>query len=194
MHINIVPYDAAWASQFQNIKASLESTLVDIPVLSIEHIGSTSVPDLAAKPIIDIDVIVIPRDLPATCHALSFAGYTYNPEPRGMDRMSFRFNAHLPHDPGATQPTADGEPRRAVYVNMPEGVMLRNHLAVRQVLLQDAALREEYGRVKLELSAREFESIGKYGVAKNEILRKILARAEALSEEDWKAIVRVNDQ
>lgn len=104
--------------------------------------------------------------------------------------MSFRYNAHLPHDAGAVLPTPDGEPRRAVYVNMIDGVSLRNHLGVRKVLREDPELREEYGRVKLELAGREFESIGKYGGAKNEILRKILAKADNMSEEEWAAVYR----
>ena len=191
MRILILPHDPTWAPSFLKIKSSLLAILADIPILAIEHIGSTSIP---AKPILDIDIVVPSPHFPATCHALARNGYTYNPEPGGMDRMSFRYNAHLPHDAGATQPTPDGEVRRAVYVNMPEGEMLRNHLAVRQVLRQSPKLVEEYGRIKLELAGREFESIGMYGAAKNEVLRKVLAKAEEMGEDGWEAIYRFKDR
>lgn len=190
MRINIIPSDPTWTASFLAIKSSLLTILSDIPVTSIEHVGSTSVPGLAAKPIIDIDIIIPPQHFPATCHALARNGYTYNPEPGGQDRMSFRYNAHLPHDAGAVLPTEDGEPRRAVYVNMVDGQSLRNHLGVRKVLRSDPELREEYGRVKLELARREFESIGKYGAAKSEVLSRILARAEEMSEDVWAEIYR----
>ncbi|KAH7395219.1 grpb/dephospho-CoA kinase [Phaeosphaeria sp. MPI-PUGE-AT-0046c] len=190
MRIQIIEFDPSWPQAFSRIKQSLTSILDDIPILSIEHVGSTAVPGMASKPIIDIDIIVDPRNLPETCSALSTNGYTYNPEPRGIDRMSFRYNKHV-HDSGATRQTEDGDIRRAVYVNMPEGVALKNHLAVRGVLMKHPELVAEYSRVKRELAAREFESIGMYVQGKNAVLEKILARVD-LGEEEWNAIRHFN--
>ena len=53
----ISEYNPAWKDQFNQIKEVLQKTLDDL-ALAIEHIGSTSVPNLAAKPIIDIDVVI----------------------------------------------------------------------------------------------------------------------------------------
>lgn len=182
MQITILEYDPAWPRAFQRIKEELMTALDTIPIISIEHVGSTSVPGLAAKPIIDMDIIVEPKYLPASCSALSTNGYTYNPEPGGIDRMSFRYNKHT-HDSGATRPTEDGEIRRAVYVNIPDGVALKNHLVVRKVLSECPELVLEYAEVKRNLAKQPFESIGKYGGAKNAILQKVLSKGDFEDDE-----------
>jgi len=55
--IMVVPYDNNWKNEFERIKAELLPVLGDIAV-AVEHVGSTSVEGLAAKPIIDIDVVI----------------------------------------------------------------------------------------------------------------------------------------
>ena len=51
----VVPYDPEWPQRFEHIRAVLDTALAGVEVLSIEHVGSTSVPGLAAKPMLDID-------------------------------------------------------------------------------------------------------------------------------------------
>jgi GrpB-like predicted nucleotidyltransferase (UPF0157 family) len=177
LQIAVLEYDPEWAYAFQRVRENLLAILDSIPISSIEHVGSTSIPGLAAKPIIDIDIVVEPKYIPMTCALLSTNGYTYNPEPWGIDRMSFRYDKHT-HDAGATRPTEDGDIRRAVYVNIPEGEMLRNHLLVRKVLSECPELVVEYSAVKRELAEREWKGIGAYGGAKTAILQKIMARGE----------------
>lgn len=53
----VVPYDKTWKSAFEEIKKELESAIGDL-IIGIEHVGSTSVEGLSAKPCIDIDVII----------------------------------------------------------------------------------------------------------------------------------------
>ena len=53
----VAPYDVAWKSAFEDIKIELESALGDL-IIGIEHVGSTSVKGLSAKPCIDVDVII----------------------------------------------------------------------------------------------------------------------------------------
>ena len=165
--------------------------LKDVPTVTIEHVGSTSVPGLVAKPIIDIDIIVEPRYMPAAASALSFGGYIFKPEPRGIDRMSFRYLKHE-LDSGASKPTEDGDIRRAVYLNMPDGISLANHRVVKQTLLECPDLREKYSNVKVELAKREFQGIGHYGSAKNEILTKIMARSKSLNQDAFDDIAKFN--
>ena len=74
--IVVVDYDPQWPIAFATIRASLQAALAGVPVVGIEHVGSTSVPGLAAKPIIDIDVIVDPSDLADAAAALGSLGYT----------------------------------------------------------------------------------------------------------------------
>lgn len=61
MGIEVTAYDPDWPIRFEEVAAALRSALADGPEASVEHVGSTSVPGLAAKPILDIDVIVAPR-------------------------------------------------------------------------------------------------------------------------------------
>ena len=53
----VLPYDEAWSSAFEAIKAEIEAALGDL-MLRIEHVGSTSVKGMSAKPCIDIDVVI----------------------------------------------------------------------------------------------------------------------------------------
>ena len=177
MQITICEYDPAWAHAFQRIKDELLATLNSVPISSIEHVGSTAIPGLAAKPIIDIDIIVEPKYIPVTCALLSTNGYTYNPEPWGIDRMSFRYDKHT-HDAGATRPTEDGDIRRAVYVNIPTGESLKEHFLVKTALSKSPELVVEYSEVKRGLATRQFKSIGEYGGAKTAVLQKIMSKGD----------------
>ena len=95
------------------------------------------------------------------------------------------------HDSGASRPTEDGEVRRAVYLNMPTGISLQNHLAVREVLRSDPQLVEEYSEVKRRLAEQQFSGIGAYGSAKSAPLRKILQRSD-IGVGAMKGITRLN--
>ena len=74
-HVVVVPYDEAWKKDFEDIRAELSEVLDGI-VMSIEHVGSTSVPGLYAKPIIDIDVVIKDYSVfPEIVKRLEQAGY-----------------------------------------------------------------------------------------------------------------------
>jgi GrpB-like predicted nucleotidyltransferase (UPF0157 family) len=67
----VFDYDPLWAEHFVHIKAELLAAFVEVPIVAIEHVGSTSVPGLATKPIIDIDVVVTPEHYAVAASALS---------------------------------------------------------------------------------------------------------------------------
>lgn len=119
-----------------------------------------------------------------------YGGYIFKPEPTGIDRMSFRYLAHA-LDSGATKPTEDGDIRRAVYLVMPTAASYQNHMAVKQVLLEHPDLVLEYADVKKRLALEQFEGIGQYGAGKNDVLQKILAKAN-LDEGTLQAIAAAN--
>ena len=74
--INVVGYDPSWPRLFAEISTEVAALLGSF-VLSIDHIGSTSVPGLAAKPKIDLDVVAISDDvLPAAIDSISAAPLT----------------------------------------------------------------------------------------------------------------------
>lgn len=71
LQVAVLDYDPQWAIHFQRIKSEILAALSEVPVIAVEHVGSTSVPGLAAKPIIDIDVVVAPEHFPVAASALS---------------------------------------------------------------------------------------------------------------------------
>lgn len=189
MEVTIEPYSPAWAAEFRQTKVSLEKILKDIPICSIEHVGSTSIPGLAAKPVLDINIIVTSETLPSVRAALVSAGYFYCGEMNVPGRFAFR-------QPGYGQKEAawghsDGEMRRNTYAMIEGCVALKNHMDIKRVLTNDEDLREEYGRVKKQLEEREFTNIGEYVMAKNEILWKILVAA-GWNAEDLEELRKAN--
>lgn len=68
---------APWPAQFETLRSRISGALADLAT-AIEHVGSTAVPGLAAKPIIDIDVLLKSRnDLPLAITRLAFLGYEH---------------------------------------------------------------------------------------------------------------------
>ncbi len=193
----IVTYpDPRWPEQFEAIKAQLAGDLVDegVSYLNIEHIGSTAIPDLPAKPIIDILITISPWDFNTTnlekfIQALSWGprqmGYHYIGSGGVNGRWSFKLYGAI-------------EPARNVYV-MPEddGLVLRSYRALKETLMGDETLRQEYGQLKFELAAAgvEYGTIMQYAAQKRPTIRKILKAAgwtdamvdeqEAMSVTDW---------
>src|SRR5688500_11412421 len=73
----IVPYDAGWPTEFDDLRRVYVDALAEL-ALAVEHVGSTAVPGLPAKPIIDIDVVIAARDdLPGVQRRLGRLGYEY---------------------------------------------------------------------------------------------------------------------
>jgi GrpB-like predicted nucleotidyltransferase (UPF0157 family) len=142
MPVTVLPYDPSWAHEFAQIKKELEAALNGVPFVSIEHVGSTSIPHLAAKPILDIDVIATQEQLQPVLEALQHPDLQliYMGELGIANRHAFRAPQKLPV--------------RNLYVCIEGSAALRNHLAVRDLLRRDEGLRREYGALKSELAAR----------------------------------------
>lgn len=161
MRVEVVPYDSAWPATFVAIEKSLRSALSAVPIVAVEHVGSTAVPGLAAKPIIDVDVVVAKESVDAAINALEATGYSCRGEMGIADRYAFYAPAE--------------SPEQHTYVVVDGCLSLRNHLAVRDVLRTHHDLRERYGRQKLELAATTWESIDAYTEAKSALLQEVLA-------------------
>lgn len=174
MSVIVEQYNSEWPNHFLHIKHKLLSHLHTIPLVAIEHVGSTSVPGLAAKPIIDVDIIVTRENLQNAIDALiNKGGFTYLGELGIIDRHALR-------DPNQT-------PARNIYVCVDAAFQTRNHLAVRDTLRANSALRDEYAKAKLDLAARG-TNIVDYTEAKSAILLKILTEAGLLDDEELAAI------
>ncbi|HEX5038974.1 MAG TPA: GrpB family protein [Candidatus Limnocylindria bacterium] len=162
MPIEVVPYDRLWPQRFERTRSDLVAALAAVPVRAIEHVGSTSVPGLDAKPVLDIDVVVAREQLHPAIDALALAGY----EHRGDLGIPDRHYLRAPND-GL---------RRRVYVVVEGSLALRNHLAVRDALRASASLRAEYAALKHGLAA-ELEDIDLYAAGKTGLLVRVLAEA-----------------
>jgi GrpB-like predicted nucleotidyltransferase (UPF0157 family) len=162
--ITVADYDPAWPERFENLRAEHAGamTAAGVPVVAIEHVGSTSVPGLAAKPVIDCDIVVSEADVSAAGDVLISLGFTPLGELGIPQRWAFKEPARL----SGTN----------TYVIVEGCLSLRNHRALRDVLRADAALRDEYAAVKREAGARA-ANIDEYGQAKGGMVQKILAAA-----------------
>ncbi len=172
--IEVCDYDPLWAVRFEELRAVYQAALqrAAVPVVGIEHVGSTAVPGLAAKPVIDIDIVVSADHVPAASTALVELGF----EPRGELGIPQRWAFYAPEGLGSTH----------TYVTVAGSLALRNHLAVRDVLRQNPGLRDEYGAVKREVGARAAD-IYEYGAGKSAMIQRILETA-GLTEEDRRSI------
>ena len=172
--IEVVEYDEAWPGAFERLRERYVTAMAeaDVPVVSIEHVGSTSVPGLAAKPVIDCDIVVAPEHVEAASAVLTSLGFRGVGELGIPQRWAFKYPADWP--------------RNHTYVVVDGSLALRNHLAVRDVLRQDERLREEYAAVKrsVGLVAADIEE---YGEGKNAIVQEIL-RAAGLTDEERASI------
>lgn len=178
MAIRVVPHQAAWRDQAAGVISQLEAALADVHFESIEHVGSTAVAGLAAKPVLDIDVVVAPGHVQAAIDALNVSGYRHVGDRGIPGRESLEAPEH--------------GPRRNVYVCESGTLHLRNHLAIRDILRERSDLRDEYGAVKLALAADVDMHIDAYVARKSTVLQKVLAEAE-LSETERLQILQANN-
>lgn len=178
MPVDVVPYSPSWPVQFELVASDLRQALARLTSARIEHVGSTSVPGLAAKPILDVDVIVDGDEVALAVAAMVAAGYVHRGDLGVADREAF----HAP----------DESPRRHVYVCREGTLNVRNHLAVRDVLLMRDDLRDQYAAVKLALAAQPEMDIDTYIARKSEVLQKVLAESDLTADERLQ-ILRLND-
>ena len=169
--IIISPYDPAWPSDFEAEATRIESAMGPVAV-RVDHVGSTSVPGLAAKPVIDIQLSV--RGLhPLEPHLLPLValGYTHVPHP---DDASYPF-LHRP---------ADWPHSHHIHLCEAGGREERRTLAFRDFLRdhpgEAAAYADEKARLAGGFGSGSFESRNAYAEAKSAFIEPIIQRALAL--------------
>jgi GrpB-like predicted nucleotidyltransferase (UPF0157 family) len=159
--IHLAEYDEAWPELFAREAERIQAVLGPAPI-RVEHVGSTSVPGLAAKPIIDI-ALTVPdsSDEPAYVPAMEAAGYVLRiREPAWFEHRLFKgpdtaVNLHVF---SAGCPEVD------------RMVAFRDHLRA------DRRDRELYERTKRDLAARRWKYVQHYANAKSEVVAEIMAR------------------
>src|SRR5215213_3135242 len=165
--IVIADYDPAWPGRFRPEEAKIRTALGEA-ALSVEHIGSTSVPGLAAKPIVDILLVVEDSgDEASYLPALEGAGYVLRVrEPDFDEHRMFRTPEKYVH----VHVFSSGSPEIGRYL------LLRDHLRGNE---EDRML---YARTKRDLAKADRPSMQHYAEAKTEVVEGIIARAAAARE------------
>jgi GrpB-like predicted nucleotidyltransferase (UPF0157 family)/predicted kinase len=158
--VEVVPYDSAWPARFEAERARIAEALGGL-ALEIHHIGSTAIPGIDAKPIIDTMVAVRHLDDAVACIApLQALGYAFIDYPQNTDRRFFR----------------QGKPRTHHLHIVEEGSQsLIEHLAFRDALRADAGLRREYQDLKHALRIKYERNRAAFSESKSAFVRKVLA-------------------
>jgi GrpB-like predicted nucleotidyltransferase (UPF0157 family) len=160
--VELVDHDPGWAELYQREKGVLEGVF-DSDLVGIEHIGSTSVPDLCAKPI--VDVLVGLRELalrPEQIEAMEGLGYEYLDEHGLPGRLFFRKHPRTHH----------------VHVVQHGGEHWERQITFRDALRNDAEERRRYDEFKRRLAA-EGHPRETYTELKTPFIREVEARARA---------------
>lgn len=159
----ICEYDPAWPAAFAQLKSTIAGALGALPV-AIEHVGSTAVPGLAAKPIIDIDVAV--ADDAAMSEAIArLAGIGYVHE----GDLGIPGREALAPPPGLTS--------HHLYVCRADSCEYRRHILFRDYLRSHPEVAREYASVKRRLAEQHRNDRQAYTDGKGEFINRILSLA-----------------
>ncbi len=171
MVIDIARHDPTWPEQFRAEARKLTELLQPWLATPVEHIGSTSVPGLAAKPILDMMAGV--HDLHSARDAirvLASHGYT-----------------HAQHRPATLwfhKARTESDLEQALHLTEPGSSLWRERLAFRDALRADPALARQYEELKERLAA-DSGDIAAYTAGKREFVVQVLARAGVIAEQ-WR--------
>ncbi len=158
--IVVVPYDPNWPFEFEKIKVELMKVLKDSAV-AVEHVGSTAVPGLSAKPIIDIDIAIDDGMFAEVRDRLGGIGYSHMGDLgiAGREAFAYQDKPHLME--------------HHLYVCHKDAEELRRHIALRDFLRTHEAEREEYGNIKLEMARLYPHDIDAYLGGKEPVIMDI---------------------
>jgi GrpB-like predicted nucleotidyltransferase (UPF0157 family) len=163
----IKAYDPQWPILFEELRVKFSELLGNM-VSAIEHIGSTSVPGLAAKPIIDLDVLLASAAyLPETIRRLATLGYEHEGDLGIAGREAFRTPRSLC--------------AHHLYVCLPNYEEFRRHILLRNYLRSHPAEVSAYNNLKWELFARFANDRAAYIQGKADFVTQLVQRAIAQS-------------
>jgi GrpB-like predicted nucleotidyltransferase (UPF0157 family) len=161
--VTVVDYDPTWPHTFERLRADIWPLIQDVAT-GIEHVGSTSVPGLEAKPVVDMTIVVPhPPAMKAVIGRLAVIGYRH------------RGDLGIPGREAFERP--EGTPDHHLYACVEGNDGLRNHLALRGYLRAHPEAAAEYGRLKRDLADRYADDIDGYVEGKSEFILAILAES-----------------
>jgi GrpB-like predicted nucleotidyltransferase (UPF0157 family) len=168
--VDLVDYDPRWPSLFDEEAARLRAALtgLDLGPLRLEHFGSTAIPGIAAKPIIDIMLVSAePSRWPDLIEPIKSLDYVYWTDDPRRDRMFF-VKGMPPFGPRRTH---------HIHVHTPDDA--RPALVFRDYLLRHPAAIARYARLKRELQALHPTDREAYTAGKSELVAEIVREADA---------------
>src|SRR3954469_13377158 len=163
--IVVCDYDPEWPRWFETICKRLWPAVEGV-ALRIDHVGSTSVPDLAAKPIIDMDIVVASDEL-------------VRPAIEGLVRIGYRWRGDL----GVTgrqaffHPPHSDLPAHNLYLVVEDNKAHLDHWLLRDLLRADPEARDRYAQLKRDNVVRADGDIDVYVAAKAALVAELLTRA-----------------
>jgi GrpB-like predicted nucleotidyltransferase (UPF0157 family) len=169
----LVAHDRNWAAEFAQL-GTLYSEVIGDLALRIEHIGSTAVPDLLAKPILDIDIVMQDYSVfPQLAMALGYLGYEHNGDQGIYQREVFK-------PKGVVAPisvsTTEWMPHH-LYVCPVDGIELQRHIRFRDLLRTRVDLRQEYEAMKIRIAQRAGDDRRIYAEIKERECKVFIERA-----------------
>jgi GrpB-like predicted nucleotidyltransferase (UPF0157 family) len=167
--IELIDYDPAWPRQYEMVAARIRVALGDTAII-LEHAGSTAVPGLAAKPIIDV-VLGVPdaTDEAAYVPALEAAGFRLAiREPEWFEHRLFRGR----------------DPRVNLHTFSADSEEIPRMLTFRDWLRTHPADRQRYETEKRRLAGQTWGTVQDYADAKTDVVREIVARARGAPATD----------
>jgi len=162
----ISPYQTAWVTRFEELSSLLRRALED-QVVTIEHVGSTAVPGLDAKPIVDLDIVITETaDFVQIENRLAGIGYRHLGDQGVPGRQAF------------APAQADGldPPDHHLYVCRENATELRRHLRFRDSLRAHPDIAADYARLKRRLAAEFGDDREAYTEGKTRFIEDVLER------------------
>jgi GrpB-like predicted nucleotidyltransferase (UPF0157 family) len=159
----VADYDDGWPLTFAQIAEPVRAAVADLGA-QVEHVGSTSVPGLAAKPIVDIDVVVpSPEDVPSATERLRSLGYVYQGDKGIRGREAFMWpRGATPHH---------------LYVVVEGSQRHTDHIRLRDYLRRHPEVAQEYAALKKKLAEQHRDDRLGYTNAKTEFIAGVLRAA-----------------
>lgn len=172
-YVIVVDYDSQWAFVFAELKSIYQNHLGD-SVLDIQHVGSTSVPGLAAKPVIDLDLIVENEmKMKEVIQKMETLGYQHGGDWGIKGREVFLPNSEQSPDNGSGRKWM----RHNTYACIQGIDSLENHLKFRDYLRANPEEAKEYGALKKQFAKEHHTDIDAYVEKKTPFITNILKKA-----------------
>jgi len=178
--IIVVDYDPNWQLQFEELKNVLIKYIGNEGI-TIEHVGSTSIPGLKAKPIIDLDIIIEQDDIimKKVIQKLSEIGYDHVGDLGVTGREAFKKRSLKTPDTGTNKLWFEHH----LYLCKKGSIGLQNHLNFRDYMRNNPKKITEYGQLKMELAEKHTYDIDLYIDGKTDFIISVLNKTEMTKED-----------